>query len=253
MANIKFGEGLRRARIRNGMTQGELAGKIEVTQGTISIWETGKGQPNGQQKKQLKMILGGWGAVAEGAAPIEGPNESSPGPLSSWVTKARLRKELSIPELAAKAGISAAAIYAIEAGRIANPQRATIQKLEKALGELPAEAKKEIQDEAEIEGLGPFTDFGPYDTESLPEIPGVYVFYDISERPIYVGESSNIRKRIHDHVDKFWFKPPIVNTGAYVEIKDAKLRTQTETMMIRFLKSNAVINTQNVIRNRGGK
>lgn len=124
--------------------------------------------------------------------------------------------------------------------------------MEKVLGELPAEAKKEIQDEAEIEGLGPLTDFDPYETEALPTVPGVYVFYDISERPIYVGESSNIKKRIHDHADKFWFKRPIVNTGAYVEIKDAQLRTQTETMMIRFLKSNAVINTQNVVRNRDG-
>ena len=124
--------------------------------------------------------------------------------------------------------------------------------MEKVLGELPAEAKKEIQDEAEIEGLGPLTDFDPYETEAPPTVPGVYVFYDISERPIYVGESSNIKKRIHDHADKFWFKRPIVNTGAYVEIKDAQLRTQTETMMIRFLKSNAVINTQNVVRNRDG-
>jgi site-specific DNA recombinase len=49
--------------------------------------------------------------------------------------------------------------------------------LEKVLGELPAEAKKEIQDEAEIEGLGPLTDFDPYETEALPTVPTIYALY----------------------------------------------------------------------------
>ena len=91
-------------------------------------------------------------------------------------------------------------------------------------------------------------DFDPHNDEDLPAEPGIYVFYDISERPVYVGQSDDIRRRIAGHSDKFWYKRPIVETAAYVKIADKKLRSQVETTMIRFLKSNAVINRQNVRR-----
>ena len=74
------------------------------------------------------------------------------------------------------------------------------------------------------------------------------MFYDVSQRPIYVGMSDDVRRRILDHSEKFWFKAPIVETGSYVEIKDKTLRRQVETLLIKFLKSNAVLNRQNVER-----
>jgi hypothetical protein len=46
----------------------------------------------------------------------------------------------------------------------------------------------------------------------------------------------------------FWFKSPIVEKGAYVHIKDSKLRHQVEQILIKFLKSNAVLNKQSVER-----
>src|SRR2546425_12882278 len=46
MANISFGERVRRARIRNAMTQADLGSKLGVTGATISNWETGKINPN---------------------------------------------------------------------------------------------------------------------------------------------------------------------------------------------------------------
>jgi hypothetical protein len=51
-----------------------------------------------------------------------------------------------------------------------------------------------------------------------------------------------IRTRVKDHADKFWFKLPIVQTAAYVEIRDPQLRDQVETLLIKFLKKNAIIN-----------
>jgi hypothetical protein len=48
------------------------------------------------------------------------------------------------------------------------------------------------------------------------------------------------------HEDKFWFKFPIVSHGAYIEVKDDALRHQVEQVLIKFLKSNAVINKQSV-------
>lgn len=74
------------------------------------------------------------------------------------------------------------------------------------------------------------------------------MLYDISERPIYVGQGSDIRNRIRAHQEKFWFKRPIVETAAYVKIEEKNLREKVEKLLIRFLKSNAVINKQNVER-----
>ena len=54
-----------------------------------------------------------------------------------------------------------------------------------------------IAEEVNIEGLGEFSDFDPHsDTSLWPEGGGVYVFYDISHRPIYVGQSGNIQRRL---------------------------------------------------------
>ena len=101
---------------------------------------------------------------------------------------------------------------------------------------------------AEITGVGRLTDFNPHDEDDFPAEPGVYVFYDISERPIYVGESSNIKARVRNHVDKFWYKSPIVETAAYVKVDAASLRKQLEETLIKFLQSDAVINKKAVDR-----
>jgi hypothetical protein len=78
----------------------------------------------------------------------------------------------------------------------------------------------------------------------------VYVFYDISERPVYVGRAVKltIADRVRDHNDKFWFKRPIVDSAAYIQINDEALCTQLEQVLIKFLKSNAVLNKQFVER-----
>jgi len=50
------------------------------------------------------------------------------------------------------------------------------------------------------------------------------------------------------HNDRFWFKRPIVERASYIPIKDKNLRRQIETILIKFLKSNAIINKQGVER-----
>jgi len=37
------------------------------------------------------------------------------------------------------------------------------------------------------------------DIESLPEVPGVYIFYDENATVLYVGKSTNIRNRVLSH------------------------------------------------------
>ncbi|EQD31614.1 protein containing Excinuclease ABC, C subunit, partial [mine drainage metagenome] len=105
---------------------------------------------------------------------------------------------------------------------------------------------RELKLDTTIEGLGEFRDFNPHERGEWPSAAGVYVFYDRSERPIYVGKSKNIAERLNDHVDKFWFRRPIVESASYAAIPEAKLRGQVETLLIKFMKSNAVLNIQNV-------
>jgi excinuclease UvrABC nuclease subunit len=103
----------------------------------------------------------------------------------------------------------------------------------------------ETETEQAITELGSLIDFDPYAKQDWPKCSGVYVLYDISQRPIYVGKATkNISSRLGTHFDRFWFKDPIVKYGSYIEVKDEKLCHQLEQAMIKFLKSNAVINKQ---------
>lgn len=253
MANITFGERLRRTRIRNGMTQADVADKIGVTPATISNWETEKGKNplSQEQRAQLKRIFGSFKAEVNDSHE-DASVEAGPAPFGAWLNKQRLKKEMTVTELADKAKLSIPTIYGIEAGRIANPRAETVRQIETALDEkLPSEVKREVQEEANIEGFGELVDFDPHvkDDNDLPSVAGIYVLYDISERPIYIGQSSDIRTRLREHkAEKFWYRPPIVHTGAYVEIKEKTQRVKVEKLLIRFLKSNAVLNIQNVER-----
>lgn len=234
-----LGDRLRIRREANGLSQTDLALKMGVSQGRISQWERGS-QPPHEQLEKLDSILG---EVLQREATA--PQGSSA--VGAWLSKARLKANLTVNELATKAGVSPATIYNLENGRAENPHPRTIKALEEALGNR-LESEEQVKEASEIKGLGEFVDFDPYDVSNLPDSAGVYVFYDISQRPIYVGQGSSIARRIKDHEQKFWFKRPIVEDGAYVEIADKKLREQVETILIRFLKQNAVINRNKVDR-----
>lgn len=152
---------------------------------------------------------------------------------------------LSVPEVAKKAGISPTALYYIEQGKIKNPQSSTQNNLAHALNEtIPRDVKEETEKEQSIKGLGSLIDFNPHDQSDWPKCNGVHVLYDVSQRPIYIGQGQNIATRLREHQEKFWFRPPIVTYGSYIEVAEKSLRTQLEQVMIKFLKSNAVINKQ---------
>ena len=152
-------------------------------------------------------------------------------------------------QLAEKSGLSVLTIYNIEKGKAENPRRRTIERLEKAFGKaFEKEFEDEVRQASTIEGIGEFQDFDPHDEEDWPSEAGVYVFYDISERPIYVGMAGDISDRMKGHEDRFWFKRPIVERASYIAIKDKNLRRQIEMILIKFLKSNAIINKQGVER-----
>ncbi len=251
MGRITNGERIRRKRIQIGWTQADLAKKVNVSQVQISNFETGKITLHVEERDRIFALLGIGERVADAddADSSADPAEEGPSPFGVWLNKTRLERRLSVPELAARAGISAQAIYNVESGRISNPRLETVKRLEKALGvEVPAETSTESRAEATVKGVGEFFEFDPHNKTDWPDGAGIYVLYDISERPIYVGQGSSIKRRIGEHEEKFWFKAPIVTTAAYILIEDVDIRRKVETILIRFLKKNAVINKQNVDR-----
>jgi transcriptional regulator with XRE-family HTH domain len=233
---------LRKRRLAAGLSQAEVGKKVGVSQMTISNWEQGKTAPDKKERKALDTLLGARGGDGKTELAHDGANL-----FGAWLRKARANADMTVPELAEASGVSAVQIYNLEAGRSANPREQTRLRLETALNtQVPQDIAADVAEEQEIVGLGPLTDFDPHDKDDRPTCAGVYVFYDVSDRPVYVGKSKNIKSRVGGHEDKFWFKFPIVSHGAYIEVKDDALRHQVEQVLIKFLKSNAVINKQSV-------
>lgn len=240
-------EAIRRERIRAGLSQAELADRVGVSQATVSTWEIGTSSPRASRVEALNRVLD---LGREGGDDFETPTASAYG---EWLSRTRPRSGMTRRELAERSGVSEPQIWNIETGKTLNPRAETRNRLSEALGERPSDETIQITEtDAAIPELGGLIDFDPHDPDDLPDEPGVYVFYDVSERPVYVGQSDKMKRRIGEHEQAFWFKRPIVQTGAYVRIADRTLRTQVESIMIRFLKSNAVINKQNVQRSSSG-
>ena len=177
-------------------------------------------------------------------------------PISSFGQQLKLDREkgaISVSQLAQVARISAQAIYFIESGRTQNPSAKTQNLIIEGLKSL-LPSNSDVNPEVSVElnrtdnEISDLEEFDPYSPDVHPEEPGIYIFYDISDRPVYVGQSSNIKMRIRDHEQKFWFKKPIVETASFVSIRNENIRKSFEKVLIKFLKSNAVINKGHVDR-----
>jgi transcriptional regulator with XRE-family HTH domain len=215
---------IRENRKRLGLSQAELGERVGAHQVHVSNWEIGKAVPTPDERATLLKLFN-----ADASAGISATPQASYG---DWVSEAREAKGLNRKELAAKVGISEIQVYDIETGRTLNPRDSTRRALNNVLGPAPRRVDQAVQKAAEIAGVGRLTDFNPHDEYDFPTEPGVYVFYDVSERPIYVGQSGSIKTRIRSHLDKFWYKSPIVETAAYVKVDDANLRKQLEETLI---------------------
>ena len=229
------GADIKRLRLEANLTQAALAKKLGVSQPAVSVWELGT-TPGEKQQARLAKVFGKSSLAVSN-------------PFGSWLKRERENCKLTVQELAVKAGLSATVIYHIESGRISNPRQKTKGRLAAALKvQIPSDVTDVVKSESEIKGMGSLTDFDPHSKEDLPSAAGIYVLYDVSERPVYVGQGKNISTRIKDHHEKFWFKHPIVDTASYIEIAEEDLRVRIESLLIKFLKSNAVLNKQKVER-----
>jgi transcriptional regulator with XRE-family HTH domain len=188
------------------------------------------------------------------AGPSEVDAISGPGHFGNWLQSALISRGMTQTAIARESGVSADSIGKIIRGQIRNPRNITREAIQAALGQtLTIEISDAIMDEINIEGLGEFSDFDPHSESSLwPDGAGVYVFYDISQRPVYVGQSGNVRRRLKGYTEgtrrPWWFAKPIVESAAFIPVEDETNRKQLEKIMIIFLKSNAILNKTHVRR-----
>jgi transcriptional regulator with XRE-family HTH domain len=158
-------------------------------------------------------------------------------------------QKMSIQELADKTKISYPGIWNIYKGNTRYPRESTRKKISEALNQkVPEIIEKQIETEAQVSGHE-WTDFSPYDLETIPEAGGVYAFYDITGRPVYVGKSrTNVRRRVKDHQTRFWFKAPLVERGSFLAIEDPNLCNTIEMILIKFMGTHALMNSKGVVR-----
>ena len=178
------------------------------------------------------------------------PLKSDEYSFANWLRDKMLEKDVSIARLAEMSGITYVGIWNIVEGNTRSPRDETRSKLAKALqSKIPKAVEEVSATEANAIPGYDWSDFTPSDLETVPEEPGIYVFYDITDRPVYVGKSiKNVRLRVKDHMSRFWFKEPLVVRGAFLHVPDADSCSKIEMILIKFLGKHALLNTKGAIR-----
>lgn len=235
-------EKIKEARASLEMSQEDFGNILGMSGSSVSMLERGETSPITVEKDDSNYLS--WKAVLMGN---KDQIKNLPNPIAAWLKLMRKRNKLTIEQLSTKSSVSDYEIRSIERGELPR-SRKSIEQLEMTFGEKSPEIKKNKLEDNFIPNVGGLEDFNPHNINDRPICSGIYVFYDISDRPIYVGESKNIRNRIKQHEEKFWFKQPIVEYAAYIKIDDEKLRKGIEQILINFLRSNAVLNKQHVNR-----
>jgi len=235
-------EQIKKARLSLSLSQEDFGNLLGLSGSSVSMLERGETSPIDISEGDHDYYV--WSAIL---SEDKDKLKNLPNPIAYWVKQERKKSKISINQLASKSGLTTHDIKAIERGELAK-NISVIPKLEMAIGnKAPSNASETTLNNA-IPGVGTLVDFNPHNIDERPLCSGIYVFYDISDRPIYVGESRNIRNRIKQHEEKFWFKSPLVEHAAYIDINDDKLRKGIEQILINFLRSNAVLNKQHVSR-----
>ena len=242
---------LKDAREKSGLSQGEVGEKFHVSQAAVHTWESGSSEPRGETFDKvlawIELSENGQKPPGEATPQTEGdtPGEHQTSGFGEWLLNERQSQGLSRAKLAKMAGLSSQALYTIEMGIVRNPWKTTRDRLIESLGanSLPRKVAQEIKEESEVQGLGEFSDFSPWDDLMIPEEPCVYVYYDRTDRPIYVGQTKNLRTRNKQHQaqDK-WFFRRLVERGGYFRVGDEAQRIQLEKVLIHFLRRNSLFN-----------
>lgn len=228
---------IRENRRKVGMSQKELARILGVSQSLISQWENGSVLPGGEMLERTSGILG-----------VDLPEPTGEFELRTWLRRKREQRRLSRGELAKRARLSPLTIYYIETGRTESPQEATLERLQRVLGRLPSRVTREVKAEGTFEDLefrGPFPVSEWKENLEEGKTSCVYVFYDQLKRPVRIGETDDLRRRLKEYEQNYWwFRAPTVESFAYVKLNDSDFRRKTEKVMIKLVGGGVVFNTQ---------
>ena len=181
--------------------------------------------------------------------------------IGEWVQKNRHETELTQSTLGAEVGVTNVTVSNWENGHTI-PSNDKMQLLEKVFGESfeeyssqgdeerldPNERWKRLKEEvgSEIECIGTFD---PKNEQSIPECAGIYILYSgnnnqlrrgpkkikFTGNPDYIGEGGNIRKRVRNHRQKWWWQG--MDVGVFIEIegRKEKLRKDLEKILTRLM------------------
>ena len=170
--------------------------------------------------------------------------------FSVWLDREMKNKGVTIQQMAERTGITYTGIWNIVKGNTASPRQDTRKKIALALGEVvPEQIEKEATEQSTPIPGYEWVDFTPSDLETVPAESGIYVFYDITDRPVYVGKSNkSVRGRVKDHQTRFWFKYPLVVRGAFLAVSDPEMCDKIEIILIKFLGKHALMNQKGAVR-----
>lgn len=229
-----------------GLTQAQIGERLGISQPYVALIENETVDASARIAEKILELAGA--SPAKIASDLK--DTSTKGiDFGEWITERRTKLGMSRQALADKAGVSYLTLYFIETGQTESPRKSTIDAIKKVLGELPKDVQTEVAESAEG-GFGEYQ--GPFPIKEWEQnidkdTPGVYIFYDILKRPVYIGESKDIQRRIRQHDDQFWFKSPMVHSISYLVVKDEKVRAQLEAAMIKLVGENAIFNQQHKI------
>lgn len=239
----QVGSNIRAAREAKGWIQKTLADRVGVSPGLVSHWETSRVEPSYEQLLNLEKEFG---------------SRLRERTLEEWLKEARKRRGFEEKDLATKSGVSSQQIKNIESGRSKNSWSVTVQKLEEALGETFGEDANALPPGKATTSIGQRKDFDPHyrgDKKSQSERtdpsakrpwpqknnPGVYVFFSSDGHPEYVGKAGDVRTRLSQHEEKFWFRKPVLEKACYFPIEDREMRARIEGMLISVIGEKQLI------------
>lgn len=240
-----IGERLETARKGERLTQVALAKKLGVSAPTIGNWERAIKPPKNfiQAIDKIEKII----RPIRLALPLVDEAENNEiSELGIWMQVERSKRGWTVHELAKKADVTVQTIKNIESGVSLNPQSSTRTRITDSLeAQVPTSVVSQLRKD-QYAGMFKLSEFDPHSKrEVLPKEAGVYVLYDRTGRPAYIGKAKSVRDRIRDHSQKFWFNKSLISSHANcVKISDKVLRHGVEQVLIRLMKSHISINNQ---------
>lgn len=170
-------------------------------------------------------------------------------------------------DLAREAGLSEVTISNIRRG-VHRASPISRNKIFEVIGEMPEDWQQaqreleaqeadidepeEIPERVEDDGVGEISEHNPHDQNDWPQGGGIYVFFDRSGRPMYVGESGDIQRRLRNYVNDdrgvHWMRMPIVSSMHFIPIIDLRIRRAVEKAMIRSMSRVLLFNRNHIDR-----